>query len=110
MSITSQIFKNQIPNELFYAFLDKNCSKSDKYYTFNNDSFKKGLYNNSINDFLESCKSYYYISKRKYLERKLNYTFFVTILRQICKANNINYVSQLKYTNSTYCIHYYFYF
>jgi len=110
MATSSQIFKKQIPNELFFSFLEKICPKNDKYYTFNNDSYKKGLYNNELTSFLEVCKPYYYLSKRKYLERKMNYTYFVTILRQICKANNINYVSNLKYTNSTYCIHYYFYY
>jgi hypothetical protein len=110
MSKTSQIFKNEIPNELFFSFLEKICAKNEKYYVFNNDSYKKGIYNNEIPSFLEVCKPYYYISKRKYLERKMNYTYFVTILRQICKANNINYASQLKYTNSSYCIHYYFYY
>jgi hypothetical protein len=106
----SQIFKNNIPNDLFFDFLEKVCQKNEKYYMFNNDSYKKGIYTHDIPEFLEKCKPYYYISKRKYLERKMNYTYSVTILRQICKSNNINYASQLKYTNSTYCIHYYFYF
>ena len=52
---------------------------------------------------------YYHISKRKYLERKLTYNSFITVIRQICNFNKITYTSQLKYDKSTYDITYYIY-
>lgn len=107
--MSSQLFKKTIPNETLFSFLDKVGTKHDKYYIINNDSYKKGLFNNEIPVFLELCKPYYHISKRSYLERKLTYVSFVTVLRQICKANNINYTSQIKYIKSSYCINYYIY-
>lgn len=107
--MSTQIFKNQIPNNILFELLSKICLKNEKHYTFNNDSFKKGVYNEEIPKFLEVCKPYYHISKRKYIETKLTYKSFTTILRQICNHNKITYTSQIKYDKSTYDILYYIY-
>jgi len=108
--MSSQIFKNQMPNNLLFELLDKICLKNEKHYTFNVDSFKKGLYSKDIQNFLTSCIPYYYLSKQKYLEKKLTYNSFVTVLRQICNFNKIIYTSQIKYDKSTYVIVYYIYY
>jgi hypothetical protein len=108
--MSTQIFKNKIPTNLLFELLDKICLKNEKYYTFNNEYFKKGIYNNSIQEFINSCIPYYHISKRKYLEKKLTHKSFVTILRQICNFNNIKYISQISYYKSTYDIIYYIYY
>ena len=108
--MTSQIFKLQIPNNIFFELLDKICIKNQKYYTFNIESFKKGVFSEDIQNFITLCNPYYHISKRKYLERKLTYTSFTTVLRQICNFNKITYTSQIKYDKSSYNILYYIYF
>ena len=108
--MSTQIFKKNVPTESLYSLLDEICLKNDKYYIFNNNSYKKGIFNNSITDFIEECKPYYHISKQKYLERKSTYNSFTTILRQICKFNKITHTSQIKYDKSTYDIIYYIYF
>jgi len=108
--MSTQIFKNQIPNNILFELLDKICLKNEKHYTFNIDSFKKGVYSEEISKFLTFCLPYYHISKRKYLEKKLTYNSFVTILRQICNFNNIIYTSQIKYDKYTYDIIYYVYY
>ena len=41
---------------------------------------------------------------------QLNYSKFMTIIRQICKKNKIAITSQIKYDKSKYCIHYFIYF
>ena len=107
--MSTQIFKNQIPKSLLFDLLDKICLKNEKHYTVNSNSFKKGVYNEDIQKFLEVCKPFYHISKRKYLDKKLTYKSFTTILRQICNNNNITYTSQIKYDKSTYDILYYIY-
>ena len=107
--MTSQIFKNKIPNTIFFELLEKICLKNEKYYTFNIDAFKKGVYNEDIQHFFEVCKPYYFLSKRKYLEKKLTYNTFCTILRQICNYNKIVYTSQIIYNKSDYNIVYYIY-
>ena len=68
------------------------------------------MFNDTISNFIEECKPYYHLSKRIYLERKLTYNSFVTIIRQICNFNKITYTSQIKYDKSTYDIMYYIYF
>ena len=108
--MSSQIFKNKIPNEEFIHLLEEIAIKTDKCYIMNNIAYKKGIFNNAIPRFLEECKPYYHISKRIYLERKLNYNTFITILRQICNFNKITYTSQIKYDKSQYDIIYYIYF
>ena len=108
--MTSQIFKTQIPNQLLINLLEENAVKSDKCYVVNNNVYKKGIFNESIPKFIAECRQYYFLSKRKYLDRKLTYNSFITILRQICNFNKITYTSQIKYDKSNYDIIYSIYF
>ena len=105
-----QIFKNKVPDELLFDLLNKICMKNENHYVLNNISFKKGLYDNCINNFFESIKPYYHNSKKKYLERKQTYNNFTTIIRQICNHNNIIYTSKIKYEKSEYEIIYIIFF
>ena len=103
---TSQIFKFNIPISMLIELFDKICIKYDSYYILNNDAYKKGIFNGDIQKFIIDCKPYYFISKRKYLTRTLNYNHFITIIRQICKHLNIKYNNKIKYEKSTYDIVY----
>ena len=53
---------------------------------------------------------YYIKLPKKYLDKKLNYNSFVTVIRQICNHLKITYTSQVKYDKSVYDIIYYIYF
>jgi hypothetical protein len=108
--MSSQIFKSHLPNEILIQLLDDIAIKTEKGYIINNNAYKKGLFNDNITKFINDCKPYYYISKHKYLDRKLSYNSFITIIRQICNFNKITYTSQIKYDKSTYDIIYYLYF
>ena len=108
--MSAQIFKKNIPTELFFSLLDNTSSKNEKHYVFNHASYKKGIFNELINPFILECKPYYHLSKQKYLERKLTYNSFITIIRQICNFNKITYTSQIKYDKSCYDILYYIYY
>lgn len=103
----SQIFKNSVPTNNLLSFLDNICFKYNDHYTFNSETFKKGCFNNEVHQFIELCKPYYHKSKVYYLNKKLTYNSFTTILRQICKNNSIAYTSKIKYEKSTYNIVYY---
>jgi len=107
--MSTQIFKKDIPNELLFNILDNICMKNEKHYILNSDSFKKGVFNTSIPEFIELCKPYYHNSKKKYLEKKLTYNSFITIVRQICNYNKLTYTSQIKYNKSSYDIVYIIY-
>ena len=108
--MSSQIFKNNIPNNVFFELMDSICLKNEKHFTFNFESFKKGIYKELIQTFIEYCKSFYHISKRKYLEKKLTFNSFATIIRQICNNNKITYTSKIVYDKSSYKIDYYIYY
>jgi len=108
--MSTQIFKKNIPNEFIFNLLDSICIKNEKHYLFNTEAFKKGIFKESIQNFITNCNQYYHESKKKYLERKLTYNSFTTILRQICNYNKITYTSQIKYDKSRYDIIYYIFF
>jgi hypothetical protein len=108
--MSSQIFKQPIQNEMIFNLLEKICIKEKNCYIFNNIAFKKGMYNNILFDFVVSCIPYYHKSKQHYLEKKITYKSFATILRQICNHNKIRYKNKISYSNSNYEIIYYIYF
>ena len=107
--MSTQIFKMRIPDEMFIEFLSLFCLKNDQHFTLNTDAYKKGVYNGVIQEFITECIPYYHISKRKYLDRKLTYNSFTTIIRQICKFNQFTYTSTIMYNKSTYDIVYFIY-
>jgi len=107
--MSTQIFKKDIPNDFLFNLLEDICMKNDKHYILNLESFKKGVFNNSIQQFFEICKPYYHNSKKKYIEKKLTYNSFITVVRQICNYNKLTYISQIKYTKSSYDIVYIIY-
>ena len=107
--MSKQIFKKDIPNELFFNLLENICMKNEKHYILNIESFKKGIFNGMVQQFLDNCKSYYHISKKMYLEKKTTYNSFVTVIRQICNYNKLTYISQIKYNKSSYNIVYIIY-
>lgn len=76
-------------------------------YFINNIIYKKILYNNLLAQFLEELKPYYYNSKKYYVSRIINYPQFITIIRQICNYNNIQYIKKIIYVKNNYEITYY---
>ena len=105
-----QIFKERIPPDKLFDILSELCVKNEKYYIFNSISYKKGIFTEKITEFLNACNPYYFTSKLKYLERKMTYNNFMTVVRQICNSNNIVYTSKIKYNKSVYEIEYYIYY
>ena len=51
----------------------------------------------------------YYTSKKFYLTREMTYSYFLTIIRQLCKVCNILFTYKIKYISSKYMIEYYIY-
>jgi hypothetical protein len=108
--MSKQIFKKSVPKELLFEILDKICLKTDKYYLFDMNAFRKLQFHQYYVSFFELLKDYYHIGKHFYLERKLTYNVFTTIIRQICKNNNIMFTSQIKYNESKYNIDFFIYY
>ena len=105
-----QIFRKNVPPELLFGVLEQICLKTDKYYFIDINAFRKMLFHNLHEPFLETLSEYYHISKRFYIERKITYNSFTNIIRQICKSNAVMFSSQIKYNESKYNIDYFVYF
>lgn len=88
----------------------KNCVKHSNYYLINKIAFKKSVFNKSLEHFCIDIKNNYYKSKQFYATRKLTYSKFTTIIRQICKSLDLKYESKIKYDKSVYDIVYKIYF
>ena len=105
-----QIFKREIPKNILFDLLEKICLKTDNYYFIDMAAYNKMLFLELKQPFIDSLMEYYYLSKRFYLERPFTYNSFTNIIRQICKHGNILFNSEIKYSHSNYCIHFFIYF
>lgn len=109
-------FHTSVPNDIFYSFLDELCLKTNKYYLFNQNSYKKMFYTDDNNDvslfeqFREILLTYYHEDKAHYITRDMTYNRFTSVLRQICKNNKVPHSSAVKYANSQYCIEHFIYY
>tara|TARA_X000001036_G_scaffold403899_1_gene410808 strand:+ start:730 stop:1065 length:336 start_codon:yes stop_codon:yes gene_type:complete len=104
-----QLFKSFPDKEEFIKFIKTHGQQERNYYKLTNDIYKQIIFKNNIDSFLESIKPHYHKSKQFYLDRKLTYPKFVTLIRHICKKLNITYTSTMRYANSTYRIDYLIY-
>lgn len=109
--MSNQIFKNDFPNDILFNLLDEIFyQKTTKCYIINNSSFKRALHKDLVKDFCNELKEHYHVSKTFYVERDLNYSKFMTIIRQICNKKHISFSTQIKYDKSSYDIYYFIYF
>jgi hypothetical protein len=104
---SSQIFKYDISLNTIYDFLDNICDFNDNEYILKNTSYKKGVMLNYIEPFCKKVEPHYYLSKKHYVTKKINYKYLATIIRQLCKFKKINIRSSITYNKSTYEIIYY---
>lgn len=106
----SQIFKESFDKNILFDFIEKFSEKQNNDgYLFSKIGFKKAKFQKEIKPFCDKIKEFYYASKKKYIDRKMTYKNFVTIIRQICKYHHIPFTSAIKYQNSNYEIQYFIY-
>ena len=91
-----------LPYHILYEFLHKVSLLSHNVYTFDINSFKRAKYNGWIVDFINLIEPYYI--KKMYITREIDFNRMVTILRQICKVNDIQFQTIMKYSHSKYFI------
>ena len=107
--MSNQLFKEKYPKENLIEFIKKFAFKTNNYYLISKSYYKKALFLDIIPSFILDVKPYYHTSKCRYVNNVDTYSKFITIIRQLCRINNINYVSKIIYTKSTYDINYYIY-
>ena len=106
----SNSLKQSMDKDILFNFLNIICLVENNQYVVNYDSLKKAKFMGILDTFLNEIRPYYYLSKRSYLDEPMTYKRFLTIIRQICKYNNILYRSSLKYQHSEQRMEYYVYF
>lgn len=104
--MSNQIFKTTPSIKILIKFLDELTTFQNNKYILSKMLFKKAQLTEKIEPFIEKIKPHYFKSKVFYAERKINYKNFVTIVRQMCKAYAIGFVSSIKYCKSKYDIEY----
>jgi len=108
--MSKQIFRKVVPISYLFDLLEEICLKTDKYYLVNMNSYRILMYNIDRQEkFVNDVVEYYHASKQFYLTRKMTYPSFTNVIRQICKANNVMFTSQIKYNESRYNIDYFVY-
>ncbi len=108
--MTSQIFKKIYPKNDFIELLKLYSDHYDNYILFSKSSFKKMKLDNKCQEFFDSLLSCYHNSKKYYVTRPPIYKHFITVIKQICKINNIPYDSDISYSKSTYELKYKIYY
>ena len=108
--MSNQILKCNPDNSVLFDLLEKICIKNEKYFLIDKIAFRKGLLSKDIEIFLNNLYNNYYSSKKYYLTRELTYNSLLTVIRQICKANEIRFISKIKYDKCKYEITYFIYF
>jgi hypothetical protein len=102
----SQIFKKIPSKKLLYDFLENVALLENNYYILSKSGYKSAGMKNLTEPFLKELRQYYYKSKLIYIDKSCTYKGFITVLRQVCKINQIPIHSFLKYSKSEYFINY----
>ena len=105
----SNMFYSTIPPQLLFDVLEQVCIIRDEYYIFNILAFRSLKYRNLYPAFANHILSYYRPHYQSFVTRPLTYKSFVTILRHICKMNNIRFDCKDNYSSPGYNIDYYVY-
>ena len=94
------LFRTVVNIEPLVSILEKVSVRIDdnKWFQFDNSAFRKMVFQNIHQPFLDVVKEYYYPAKwRQYGNKELTYNSFTTILRQLC-----NEVGRTFYTKHVY--------
>jgi hypothetical protein len=100
-----KIFRELPDKNIFLKFLKDICVVESNNYLFYDELYKKNKV--IIDKYFFELKNNYLVSKYNYI-LDINFNKCITVLKQICKLNNITYDSTRKYYNNTYKIYYKF--
>lgn len=98
----SRVFKTIPHYTILFNVLDEVCDKDETGFVVTESVFRILSRKNAIAEMFDVLEPYYHTSKKYYLSRSLDYSGFLTVVRQVCKVNCISYVSRIEYTHSSY--------
>ena len=101
------IFKNEFSITILYDFLEENnCNKIGENFVITKEFYKRTVMQNKLSVFLNEITPLYYKSKQFYSTRDMNYSRFLTIIRQICNFHTIDIDNRINYSKSKHEISY----
>ncbi len=101
------LFRKPPDNDILLRLLEEISYKNRTGgYIIDTNVYKKMVFNNLQTGFCNELAEFYHESKQHYVTRPFTYKSFATILRQICKANNISIRSRVLYIESVYSTEY----
>ena len=106
----SQLFKKKYDIDKLISFLNKICIKKTNHFILTKDSYKRAQLLNILDPFIQDLKLYYFPSKQHYITRPMRFSYFVTVVRQLCKHVNLGWASDITYDKSSYTMNYFIYF
>lgn len=94
--------KYRIPMQILIDFMAPECNIINDILYINHYSIEKILLTDTsrIDTFINTITPYYHKSYLHYINKGFNYTSFSTILRHICKVNQVQYVCKKTYEKS----------
>lgn len=105
--IKHQVFKYEVPCNVFIELLNDVCDTTNKIYKFDEIGYKRANFNNNVvKTHLEGLRKYYHSSKHYYIDNANTFKGLTTIIRQLCKLYKIKITSNVKYMFSKYSITY----
>jgi hypothetical protein len=105
----SNIFKTFPDKNKILNYIKKNSYNINNKNIIDLNTYKASLQNGKIDKFIKYIKPFYLKNKYIYLERKINYKNYLTIIRQLLNIFNIKYIKNIKYIHSSYEIIYIIY-
>ena len=100
------LFKTKVPLEYLLQYLDEVCKNKGDYFMIDKIVYKIMMDSKQYKTFIETILPYYYDSKKYFVTRKLTYTSFGNIIRQICHSHGHPFMTDTKYNHSEYTIRY----
>ena len=100
------LFKNSPSLEILFQLLRDICPNGEEYFIVDTIAYKKMLFANKQEHFLNNLLPCYHKSKQHYVTRDFTYNSFVNIIRQICIYHKHSFVANKKYNHSVYDIRY----
>ena len=109
----SQLFKSPVPLVLLIDFLRsctlRSCTTSTLpttslfSFVFDLHAFKRSVFYQTLQPFLDACQPYYFKSKQKYLcPQPLTFVSVATVIRQICRLHQVSFCKHMVYDKSSY--------
>ena len=71
-------------------------------YVFSMAAFKRSEMFDHTTIFCHYLEECYYDSKKFYVQRRMTYKNFITVIRQVCKVWDLDYTTQTRYYKSSY--------